>query len=97
VSDLACVGATTQTTGNPLAVAGCNPDWSMYQVGTRTVWNPVRNLDVGLEVLYTKFESDMAGALVNTAPGAPKPPGIYTVEDRDVVSALIRVQRNFWP
>jgi hypothetical protein len=96
-SDLACVGTAA---GNPWAsVVGCNPDWNMYQVGTRTVWNPVRNLDVGLEVLYTKFESDMSGVASGAAftPGSGKPTQVYTVEDRDVVSALIRVQRNFWP
>jgi hypothetical protein len=91
VSDLAC------TPGSTLAVVGCNPDWSMYQVGTRTVWTPVRNLDVGLDVLYTKFESDMSGSVIGVAPGSSKPTGFYTVDDRDVVSALVRVQRNFWP
>jgi hypothetical protein len=67
--------------------AGCNPDWSMYQVGTRTVWNPVKNLDVGLELLYTKFESDAAGTTINNV----------TVADQDVFSGFVRIQRNFWP
>ena len=28
-------------------VAGCNPDFMVWGVGTRTVWDPVRNLDTG--------------------------------------------------
>ena len=38
----------------PVAVAGCNPDFNVWDVGTRTIWNPVPNLDVGLEVMYTQ-------------------------------------------
>jgi hypothetical protein len=81
--------------------AGCNPDWNMYQVGTRTVWNPVKNLDVGLELLYTKFETDASGTTMGgpagLAPGGGKPTTTYAVSDQDVFSGLIRVQRNFWP
>ncbi|MDQ2080704.1 porin [Xanthobacteraceae bacterium Astr-EGSB] len=81
--------------------AGCNPDWNMYQVGTRTVWNPVRNLDVGLELLYTKFETDAGGSTMQltgtTMTNVGKPATTYTVADQDVFSGMIRVQRNFWP
>ena len=33
-----------------VAFAGCNPDFNVWNVGTRTIWNPVPNLDIGLEV-----------------------------------------------
>jgi hypothetical protein len=86
--------------------AGCNPDWTMYQIGTRTVWNPVKNLDVGLELLYTKFESDSAGTTMNLGAnsdtlkslnGIGKANGTYNVADQDVFSGFVRIQRNFWP
>ena len=39
---------------------GC-ADWSAWQVGTRTIWNPVANLDIGLEVMYTKINTAFEG------------------------------------
>ena len=35
----------------------CDPDFSFYQVGARTQWNPVSQLDIGLEVMYTKLNT----------------------------------------
>ena len=31
----------------------CNPDYGIYEIGTRTQWNPVPLLDIGFELLYT--------------------------------------------
>jgi hypothetical protein len=38
------------------AVLGCNPDFNVWAIGSRTIWNPVPNLDIGVEVVYTKLE-----------------------------------------
>jgi hypothetical protein len=65
------------------AATDTNADWSMWTVGSRTTWTPVANLDLSLEVVYTK---------VNTA--FDSSPGF---KDEDIVSGLFRVQRNFWP
>lgn len=81
------------------AASGCNPDWSMFQVGTRTVWTPVANFEIGVELLYSKFQSEHGDDVyrVNAA-SAPKPAGNYKMEDsQDVFSGFVRVQRNFWP
>ena len=32
---------------------GCNPDFNVWNVGMRTIWNPAPHFDVGLEVMYT--------------------------------------------
>jgi hypothetical protein len=57
--------------------------WSYWQVGSRTVWTPVSNLDLSVDVMYNKF---------NTAFGST--PG-YT--DKSWWSGMFRVQRNFYP
>ena len=36
----------------PLAGNSCSPDYSFWEAYTRTQWNPVPQLDIGLEVLY---------------------------------------------
>ena len=66
-----------------VAAANCNPDFNYWQVGSRTQWTPVRNFDLGVEVLYTKL---------NTAFG-----GQAGYANQDTWSGLFRVQRNFWP
>jgi hypothetical protein len=85
--------------------AGC-ADWNAWQVGSRTIWNPVTNLDIGLEVMYTKIETAFAGGRngcgVNGAGcipgGAPAgTPLPHRVQDNDVWSGILRIQRNFWP
>jgi Porin subfamily len=75
----------------------CTPDFSFYQVGTRTQWNPVPLLDIGVEFLYTRLNTAYKGAAVNgVAPGAPQQT-VFTIDDQHVFSTLFRWQRNFYP
>jgi hypothetical protein len=59
--------------------------WELWQVGSRTVWTPVQNLDLSLEVLYT----DLSTSSFRTV-GVP-------TDSKGYVSGIFRVQRNFWP
>jgi hypothetical protein len=93
-------GAATNFAGNQLnALAGCNPDFTVWAVGTRTIWNPVPNLDIGLEVVYTKIEQNMDPnqIRINFGGAGGRAAGLYTPSDAEVWSALFRWQRNFWP
>jgi hypothetical protein len=78
------------------AVSNCNPDFSWWQVGSRTQWNPHPDLDIGLDVLYTKLNTAFGGTATLAANGA-RTGGIYAIEDQDVISVLFRIQRNFLP
>jgi hypothetical protein len=66
-------------------IGGADLDWSLWQVGSRTVWTPVANLDLSLEVLYTNLNKS---SLSNVAP---------VFDSRGYVSGIFRAQRNFWP
>jgi hypothetical protein len=94
---------TKQLNNNPLP-SNCDPDWSAWRVSSRTMWNPVANLDVGVEVAYSKVETAFgAGNIFRIPVGASNPgntglsSGNYLVDDTGVWSATFRVQRNFWP
>jgi hypothetical protein len=80
-------------------VIGCNPDFNLWGVGTRTIWNPVPNLDIGLEVVYTKIETkyDPATVSLNFAGSGGRALGNYVPSSEGVWSGVFRVQRNFWP
>jgi hypothetical protein len=80
--------------------AGSNADWTLWQVGSRTVWTPVPNLDLSLEVLYTdlnKSAFDGASCAGVAAPGGGVGAAGCTFDGKGFVSAIFRAQRNFWP
>jgi len=80
-------------------VIGCNPDFNYWGVGSRTIWNPVPNLDIGVEVVYTKLEQKMDPNTVrlNFGGAGGRAAGLYVPQDQDIWSGIFRVQRNFWP
>ena len=96
------VGGAVFAPGLTIAPGGvnnsCSPDFSYWQAGTRTQWNPHPNLDIGLEVLYTKLNTAYKGALIAPGfnPGLPQNP-VFELADQDVWSAFFRWQRNFYP
>jgi hypothetical protein len=81
------------------ALPGCNFGFNMWTVGTRTIWNPVRNLDVGVEVMYSKIDQNMDPNRIRFAwqGGGNRPAGLYVPADEGAWSGMFRVQRNFWP
>ena len=62
-----------KTTGGWACVTGCttgaggmfNPGFTEWQAGTRTQWNPVSQLDVGVDVLYSRISSAEDGATLS--------------------------------
>jgi hypothetical protein len=105
-SPCAVVAPTPGTVGitafTPLAGNNCSPNYSFFEVGTRTQWNPVAQLDIGLEVLYTKHNTAFQGPS-NFAANGSRPACINSAQlgcrfdDQDVWSAMFRWQRNFYP
>jgi hypothetical protein len=87
------------TTGsiNPASLAVCNPDFRVMQIGGNTYWSPVRNLDIGVEVLYTRLDQSHVGSWTQPGNNGPRPAGMYNARDTDIVSGNLRFQRNFWP
>ncbi len=64
-----------------------DPDWNFAQVGSRTVWTPVKNLALSVDVLYNH---------VGTA-SAQSGATIVGASDVGWLQGIFRVQRNFWP
>ncbi len=97
---LFCTGLATNPPGagqvgsSPLTT--CDPSFAVWQVGSRTIWSPVRNLDIGVEVLYTRLDQNMVGAW-NLGSSGGRPAGLYTARDQETWSGVLRFQRNFWP
>jgi hypothetical protein len=78
-----------------VAASGC-ADWAAWAIGSRTLWNPTKNLDVGVDVLYTSLaKSAFGGATIPAVTtGAPT---VMTVGDTHIWAGILRVQYNFYP
>jgi hypothetical protein len=91
-------GSTFLAIGTLAAGSPCNPNFSVWQAGSRTQWNPVSQLDVGLEVLYSRVDTAFDGATTTGTTALPgQQTGKITFSDQGVWSAFFRVQRNFVP
>src|SRR5262249_5818965 len=92
-------GGTTTAVGANLAANGCNFDFASWGFGTRTIWNPVRNLDGGVEVLYQQINQNMDPARILWAAGGAgtRPTGLYVPADLGAWTGMLRLQRNFYP
>jgi hypothetical protein len=82
--------------------AGCNPNWSAWNIGSRSQWNITKDLYVGVDVMYSKMNSAQIGgtnpiALTTAVLPAGKSAGLYSIGDQDVVSTTWRVHRDIVP
>ena len=75
----ALLGAAT-TMSN--VATGGSANWSFWQVGSRTVWTPVTNLDLSVEIMYNNMDTAFTGVGVG---------------DNSWWSGMFRAQRNFYP
>jgi Porin subfamily len=94
--------AATFSVLTPLAGNSCSPNWSFYEIGTRTQFNPVAQLDIGLEVLYTHVNTAYKGPGIYSSTGLltgtnGSRPAVTLIDDQNVWSAMLRWQRNFYP
>jgi hypothetical protein len=74
---------------------GCSPNWSLSEVGSRTIWNPVPDLDVGFDVVWYHLNTAFSGGIANIGQVGAKPAGAYTISNQDSLGAVFRIQRNF--
>jgi hypothetical protein len=77
-------------------LAGCNNDYQIWTIGSRTVWTPVKDFVIGAEVLASFHHSSNNGQTY-TSPVAIgfKPPAVYWLKDNAYVGGLFSVRRYF--
>jgi hypothetical protein len=73
----------------------CDPNFSYSLAGTRTQWNPVPDLLVGLDLTWYHLNTGFAGTANTAAAGARPAATNFKVEDQDTFAAMFRVQRSF--
>jgi hypothetical protein len=64
-------------------------DIRFWQVGVNTIWSPVRNLDLGVEVVYSNLSARTSGAGYSGVQAG------QVIGNANAWSGMFRVQRNF--
>lgn len=59
-----------------------------YRIGNQFLWDPAKNLEVGLEVMYMKVDQSIPGLVAN-----PLPVGI--AKNPDAIETRLRIERDF--
>jgi len=93
----AAIAGANLNAGTTVLTNNCSPNFAIWEIGSRTQWNPVPNLDVGIDIMYSKFVTGFGGSTLLLPAVGARPTGIYTATDQDVWSGIFRMQRNFWP
>ncbi len=100
---VACGVAVEGAVAPPLGINhgegnSCSPNFSWWQAGTRTQWNPHPDLDIGVDVVWNHLNTAYAGTPVTLGANGARPACTgCSVSDQDVVSVFFRIQRNFLP
>jgi hypothetical protein len=77
--------------------SACNWDYRLAGVGSRTYWTPVKDLTIGLEVVWTNHHVSHDSGTVYLQPVVSgfKPNAAYEIKDQNVVSGMFSVRRFF--
>jgi hypothetical protein len=79
-------------------ISNCDPDFQFWYVGSRTQWNITPSFYIAADVAYMRLETAFAGTgFFTAATGAPRPSGLYTVEDQDAIAGTVRVHWDILP
>ena len=103
--DLIC-GATTGVATSPTVYAstvagGCNPDFSQWNVGSRSQWDVTKGLYLGVDVLYTRLQTARVNAANTFVTASSATSGVtgatYTTADQSAWVAAFRIHRDIVP
>jgi hypothetical protein len=79
----------------------CNMDFQAWNIGSRTQWEPVRGLIMGVDVIYNRLETatfkNPAGNFVGAGAILANSPGVKSNSDADSWTGTFRIQRDFVP
>ena len=97
VASLSAGGVNGTAAIGTLAATGGDMKFSSYQVGTKTAWQPVKNLTFSADFLYTRLDTNLTGTYTTgagTVSGAPAG-RVFTLADQNVYQLQLQAQRSF--
>ena len=71
-----------------------NANFSVYQIGSRTAWTPVKNLTISAEVSYFSLQTDMSG-VVTKNPWSNRSGQSAIIGNQGTVAGQVQILRSF--
>ena len=71
----------------------CSPDFSFYQIGSRTQWNITKDFYMGVDINYTHLNTAYKGVAAYNTPRTPT----SVIDDQGTWSGVFRTQYSFSP
>jgi hypothetical protein len=75
----------------------CSPNFSFWQVGSRTQWDITRATSLGLDVFYTYLNTAYKGSSPGLYSATTGHAAVDNVSNLGTLSGILRVQHNFEP
>jgi hypothetical protein len=90
-------GAAGQNPGfGSVSASNGNFNYAAAQVGTKTSWQPVKNLTFSAEFLYSRMLPSLTGIFTSTGGVSGAPTGqVYTIGAQNVYTGAFNVSRSF--
>ena len=88
-------GATFGAAG--VAAAGCNNNWGLWNVGSRTQWNVDSQTALGVDIVYQRLQTSSGGLLATVANSGTVGASTRTMADQGAWMGQFRIHRNFYP
>jgi len=97
VCGVAGTGATQQTAISAnRATNSCNPDFTIWQVGSRTRWTPVPGFNLSITGQWTQIITAFSGTATLTGLQGARPTGVYTLNnDKGNFAVSVQAARQF--
>jgi hypothetical protein len=94
-----CTGESTIFGAAFTLAAGCNNNWGLWNVGSRTQWNIDSQTALGVDVVYQRLQTSSGGLVATTtvANGAIPAGTVRTLADQGSWMGQFRIHRNFYP
>jgi len=88
-------GANRTAASGTVNITGGNFNMTLYQVGTTTSWQPVKDLTFSGEFTYGKVDQNLTGTYSTPLGGTQGRSGTFNLGDVNVYSGALRVLRSF--
>ena len=89
--------ATGWTAAAGTSQSSCDNSWNYWNVGTRTQWNIDSQTYIGVDVMYTSFQTANNGISATIPVNGTQPSALRTFSDQSAFVGQFRVHRNFYP
>jgi hypothetical protein len=74
---------------------GGNFNLGIAQIGTRTAWTPVANLEFAAEFIYSRLDQNLTGTVGIAGVAGQVTPSTFAVKDQNLYNGGVRVLRSF--